>query len=533
MEPLNPVFDPLQSPETFININPFKDMPGELKENESDIITLSPQVFTWGIFKFKIYQNNTAIIDGIYREGIFNLLKKRGFYKRYRADQTYIFVQETDNIIISVEISQIRDVLTDYVKAIDNEVKFQYIALEVVTSANKLHEIFFTNSHLIFNQNSLGHLENHTKPILRDNKKEMYFPFQNCVVRVTADQVKIIDYKELKNVCVWQDHIIKRKFEKTPFEQFIVSYFSEFINNVSNRETDRKAAFYSAIGYLLHNYSHQSKGRAVIAYDEELTDHAKPEGGTGKGVFKQGLGQLRQIATIDGKKFDPSATFGFQNINDRTQVVYFDDVKKDFDFLRFNSIITEGWDIEPKNKPSFRIEPENSPKIYITSNSIIKGEGTTIERRQFIIEFSPFYSKIARLKREPIIETHNCTFFDNDDWSQTDWNDFFSFMLYCARLYMEKGLQFYQLRAVNENKVLQNTDSDFSEWIKAQNIEPKIEFSITNFFTEFKSLYYGDESTLKQRTFTNWLKIYALAKGLELKIRTSNGQRLGFFNIKQ
>lgn len=529
---LHPKFEPLKILETFLNIKSKgnKEAPLDL---ENKIVILSPQVFAWNIWKFKIHQNNTAIIDGIYREGIFELLTRKCFFKRYSSDQSYIFINDQNNKISNVEISVIRDELTDYVKNISGLVKFQFRALEVEITAEKLHEVFYTNSHLIFNQNSLGHLQNHTKPILRDKKKEMFFPFENCIVQVTADKVQVIEYENLQNVCVWRDHIINRNFESTDMELFCKSYFANFIDNVANNEPDRIAAFKSAIGYLLHNYGHQSKGRAVIGYDEEITDNSKPEGGTGKGIFAQALRQLRQSATIDGKKFDPSAVFAFQNINDRTQIVYFDDVKQSFDFLRFNSILTEGWEIEPKNKPSFRIEPENSPKVYITSNAIIKGEGTTIERRQFILEFSPFYSRIARLKKEPIIETHGCMFFDNDEWTPNDWNNLFSYMLDCAKYYLKNGLQYYELRTVNENKVLQSTDSDFAEWIKTKGIEPKMEFSILEFFTEFKSLYYGDESTFKQRPFTNWLKIYAIAKGFELKIRTSNGNRIGEFRIKQ
>jgi hypothetical protein len=54
-------------------------------------------------------------------------------------------------------------------------------------------------------------------------------------------------------------------------------------------------------------------------------------------------------------------------VNEQTQVVSFDDVKAELGFDRFNSVLTEGWNIEPKRKPSCFIPPKDSPKVYITS----------------------------------------------------------------------------------------------------------------------------------------------------------------------
>ena len=529
----------LDDPESFFDINPFKNENSDPGNSNTDAITLTSQAFAWNIWRFKMYQYKNPVLEGIYREGVYTLLTEMGYYKRYNRDNTYIFIHDENNIISSVEISQMRDRVTKYIERFSGIVSFFYCGMEMKFTAEKLRETLYQNSHLLFNPGALGHLKNHERPILRDTKTEMFFPFSNCVVSITSNGVRIIQYKELKEECVWMDHIIKRKFIKAKNDRFLESNFARFINNVSNNEPDRKAAFISAIGYLLHNYGHQSKGRAVIGYDEEITELDKPGGGTGKGVFAQALKQLRQVVTIDGKRFDPAAQFVFQDVNERTQITYFDDVKRDFDFLRFNSILTEGWHIEQKNKSSFRIEPENSPKVYITSNSIIKGEGTTIERRQFILEFSPFYSRIAKnqinevMLCEPIKSVHGCLFFDNEEWSPPDWDDFYNFMIYCAFEYMKKGLQFYKSKSVSENKVLQNTSSDFLEFIGNKEIRVNVEFSVTDYFIEFKTIFWGAESNFAQRTFTNWLKIYSSAKNLELKFRTSNGKRIGVMILKQ
>jgi hypothetical protein len=491
------------------------------------IIIVSQFEIAFDLWLFKRSKSDSSYyFAGVYMTGVLNFMQKNGYYKRYRADRTYIIIRDDHNIIEQVEIQQIRDVVTAYVRS-TKKLSFDYRGETIEVEPAKLLETYLKTSHLIFNEAALGHLQNHEKPILRDTKEAMFFPFSNCVVKVIKNSITTISYTELNEVCVWREHIIIRSFELS--EDYNSSHFARFINNVANGQDDRFRAFLSAIGYLLHNYTLQSKGQAVIAYDEEITDSRKPEGGTGKGVFAKALRQLRNAVTIDGKRFDKDDRFCFQNVNDTTQLVYFEDVKPDFDFMRLNSVLTEGWQIEVKNKPTFRIEAADSPKTYITSNSILKGEGTTIERRQFIIEFSPFYSKLARQKLDPIVQTHGCMFFDQDDWDQQEWNKFYSFMLYCGCFYLQNGLQYYELRSVADNKVRQNTSEDFSEWVDGQSFVPSVEYNMTERFQEFKNQFYGDDAWFTQRKFNSWLKTYAVSKKCALKSRRSNSINYGTF----
>jgi hypothetical protein len=312
-----------------------------------------------------------------------------------------------------------------------------------------------------------------------------------------------------------------------PFTQveYKGSYFDKFLSNVCNAEPDRIAAITSGIGYLCHNYGNPSQGQAVIAYDEEITDLKHPQGGTGKGILKQAISQVRMVTTIDGKKFDERDRFCFQDVDETTQIVFFDDVRPDLGFERFFSILTEGMNIEKKMKQSIKLEPEVSPKIYITSNAIIKGEGTTVERRQFIIEFSTFYSKLIKQNLKPIEYTHGCEFFGSD-WTSNDWNQFNSCMMDCVQYYLSNGLQYYKYRGLNANKLKQSTSDEFSEWVTNREFILGTDYNITEEFNKFKSTYYGEESDFKQRTFTNWLKIYVLNDGKAFKRWKSDGRTL-------
>lgn len=479
----------------------------------------------WCFIRSKSYSSYSY--SGVYKNGLYDFLHSLGYFKKYRADRSYNLIHDYQNIIDQIEISQLRDIVTAHVRSINEKISFDYKGETIEVEPAKLRETYLKTSHLIFNEAALGHLQNHEKPILRDTKDAMYFAFTNCVAKVTVNGITTLSYPELNDVCIWREHIINRSFELS--EDFETAHFARFIYNVSNGQDDRIRAIRSAIGYLLHNYTLQSKGQAVIAYDEEITDSAKPEGGTGKGILAKALRQLRKAVTIDGKRFDKDDRFCFQSVNDTTQLVYFEDVKPDFDFMRLNSVLTEGWQIEVKNKPTFRIEAADSPKTLITSNSILKGEGTTIERRQFIIELSPFYSKLARQKLEPILHTHGCMFFDQDDWDQQEWNKFYSFMLYCGGFYLQNGFQYYELRSVAGNKVRQNTSEEFSEWAEEQSFVPNVAYNMTERFQEFKNQFYGDDAWFTQRKFNSWVKIYAISKKYALKSRRSNSINYGTF----
>jgi hypothetical protein len=398
---------------------------------------ISPKVYVFDIWRYEsVREKDYALPAGVYRDGLLKLINGMGYWKKYKTDDTYNYIRENQNIIEAVNISHIRDAVTKYVNATAETKKFDYAGITFDTTREKLKEIFLANSNTIFNDAILGHLPNHERPILRDDSKTAYFTFQNCILKATKDGVTNIQYKDLPDFCIWKDHIINRECEYT--EDGENSQFAAFLWNISGYSKDndndhevnkiaaiRYQATCSGIGYLTHNYSSPSTARAVIAYDQEISNKYEPNGGTGKGIIAQAVKQVRNVATIDGKKIKDDNQFSYQMVNERTQIIYFDDMRQNFDFLTFNSNLTEGWQIERKRKDAFRFAPGENPKTYISSNTILKNsEGTTAERRQFIIEFAPFYSKLAKQDLQPILETHGNMFF-MDDWSQAEWNRFF------------------------------------------------------------------------------------------------------------
>jgi hypothetical protein len=488
-------------------------------------VKLSQNQFYYKIWLFEKPAGSDFVkLSGIYRTGLLDQIDLLGFRKRYRPDSSFAYVLEYENIITAVEISQIRDSLTQYIEQL-SEINIEHKGLTFTATVEKQQEIFYRNSHTLFNDAFLGHLKNHDKPILKDSKKEMFFSFSNCVVKVTKDKIETIPFGELENVCIWKDHLIKRPFHYS--QDYTEALFNRFLGNVSNfsEETpQRYEAVFSATGYLLHNYSSPKDGRAVVAYDEELTGKNEPAGGTGKGLFEQGLKQMRNVAEIDGKKLKDDNQFSYQSVTERTQIIYFDDVRTDFDFLILNSNLTTGWQIEQKRKAPFRFHPSENPKTYITSNTILKAEGTTAQRRMFVLEFSPYYSKLIKQNLEPIILEHGCTFFNDEDWNSDEWCRFYMLLVEAAKYYLQKGLRFYEHVSVSQNKLIQFTSEDFAEWFEQKQLQPGDEFLMKDLFLEFKATYYGEENDFSQRAFYSWMKKGAKIKNCKLEVRKS-GER--------
>ena len=454
----------------------------------------------------------TSAFKGVYRNGFISMLEHYGFYKKYRKDGSYFFLRCVNNIIEEIEPINISDFITNHLKSKDGNISFTMDIdgkqVNFVATIELQNETIKNQCASIFSKKFLELLSTFEKEILKDTPTECFKLFKNKIIKVTAEGLTEMNYTDLYGKCVWKNHIIDREFKYTT--DYKDCHFCRFIDNVSNAKNDleRYIAFKTSIGYLLHKYNAPEKGQCVILYDEVITDITKPQGGTGKGVLAKALSYLSDLTKIDGKKFDENDRFCFQRVNDSTQIVFFDDVKAKLGFDRFNSILTDGWNIEKKNKDEFPIPPEDSPKVLMSANSILDCEGSTRKRRQHVLEFSNFYSKhIIKGNEEPIKKIHGCVFYSLD-WDDTEWQQFYSFLFTCIMDFMKDGLCYYEPKNVKANRLRQVTCDDFSEWIGQQNFEVNKTYETKQFFEEYKRTYCPDEN-FHQRKFTSWLKKFS------------------------
>lgn len=510
------------------------DIYGRYSSDSNDVVRLNELTFTYKILYFKYDRpNKIYIANSLVRNEVLNILEKAGFAKRKINNKgDFIYIKNIDCVISEVTPEIMKDYFNVYVTQIEKNMSFTYQGIVYEIPPAQVRETFLRNSNNIFNHAWLQHLKEHNDPIIKDTQTEMYFFFKNDLVTVTRKGAKKENWRDKKGMCIWEEQIIPHDINI--LQDCEASIFYTFLKNVTKNDEGRMKTMSSGIGYLLHHYFNESEGQAVVLYDETVTDINTPQGGSGKGVIIKAIKQMRNVVKIDGKNLNPDGVFKWDKVNHSSQVVWVDDVKPTFDFSMLHSNLTDGWDIQVKNKTSFTIEPANSPKTVICSNSIINGGGTTNARRQHVIELSDFYSsQIIKGNEKPIEETHGCIFFkDSEKWNTNEWDLFFSNMFECGAMYLEAGLINSGGVNVEMNRFRQSTDEDFTEWIETLNFTTGVRYDTRTYHEEYIKLYCGDNYPLSQKKFTEWLKKYAIYKNWKFVIKPSNGIAKFIFNKK-
>lgn len=452
--------------------------PAPAKQSQKDIDSATA---AYGCFMFSRKKNRQDVyyIDpaGLYQNGIIELLTGEGFRQRTPQGQygsenatSPELILLTGNIIEPVNTSYALKVIKQrYVETLPAEIHINIGGTSKAFTAPKLAEIFTRQAHLVFNKSTLHHLKEDTVPVLEDTPDTAYFAFKNYLIEATAKGLKRFSYDELPGR-VWRGRITPRNYN-APAKDSQPGHWQRFIENVSNakEQPKRYAAFRSAIGYMLHNYSDRSGGHAVICYDEEMSN-GKPQGRTGKGLFLQGLKQIRNGLTMDGKALDTKNRFVWQRVTRQTQIIGIEETGDKFKFEDMFSLQTDGMTPEGKNRDSFYIEPERVPKICITSNTALSHAGPSALGRQFIIEFSNHYSRRVKIGTEtPVKDEHGILF--SHKWTAREWSLFYAYQLECVCEYLADGLKPSPLKNARKKELREAAGDAFTTWATQQQTE--------------------------------------------------------------
>lgn len=288
----------------------------------------------------------------------------------------------------------------------------------------------------------------------RDTKEESFHYFKNGVVKVTKKGIEPpIPYPEFKHL-IWGEHIIKHDFDLPDNSDTV---FAKFISRLANNTEQRILQIRSTIGYCLHTYRDPSNTRAVILNDENISDN--PEGGSGKGLLVQAMSHLRKVLIVDGKKFDPKNEFAYQNVDETVSIIHIDDPARGFNFEDLFSVITSGIPVNRKNKAQYYLPIEKCPVFILTTNSILKGAGSSNLRRQYNVDINQYFNA----ERRPIDE-YNHLFFSQ--WTCSEWNKFYRYFLESIQVYLNKGVIECGEQEDKKKEAIRYTNNSFVEWFE-------------------------------------------------------------------
>lgn len=448
------------------------------------------------VFWQKLKNGNIKIISLKFK----NYLKQKGFYKYYpEGSDNFVFVKIESNLIENITEEKIKSFVLD--ELISNSMFDVYEYLTINTK--------------YFKEDFLNILDQINVFMKKDTEKKAYCYFKNCAVEITHNEINIIDYLSLDGY-VWRDQIIERDFEiKTNYE----NDFKKFVYNIAGRNDLNAKSFESTIGYLAHSYKNKAYSPAIILNDEVISE--SPEGGTGKGLFVNAISRFKRCATIDGKSFDKNKNFAYQTVPASTQVLIFDDVKKNFDFEGLFSLITEGITLEKKNKDAIKLDFYASPKVIITTNYAISGKGNSHDRRRWELELAQHYNS----QNTPLKEFGKLLF---DQWDADEWLKFDNYMIRCVQKHLESGFVTADFKNIKTRKFINETCYEFYEWVEdAENIDlfKQERISKNMLLNEFTSIFSDYKKWLSQKKFNLWLRSWAEYKEIKYEEGNSNGVR--------
>ena len=349
--------------------------------------------------------------------------------------------------------------------------------------------------------------KNDTNPlsIFRDTKDKCYLPFKNAVVEISADNIVLKDWVDVvTSGAVWETSIIPRcidlpenlsqsgpdmpvtlQSESSPFVDFIRYAFKHGVqpkargNNPNEgtenpRYIDSLTGFETAFGYLIHRYNPPDSMCSVVFVDADSTSD-KAEGGNGKSLSLESIQYVRNLESVDGRRFrktaQDSSRFNFSNVTVATEFVLVNDLNPDFDLTTIFGAVTDDMEIEGKGKDKIVIPKNKKPKLALTTNYIIDGVGGSYDRRQHIVEFGNFFNNALKLEPKVKIRDVIGKGLFEDDFTDEDWNAFFVYAIQCVHRYMRLGL----VAAPNSNyrnRVLvsavegKNGSGEVTDWIR-------------------------------------------------------------------
>ncbi|WP_417363319.1 primase-helicase family protein [Galbibacter sp.] len=348
------------------------------------------------------------------------------------------------------------------------------------------------------------------------NKNESIFFYKNGVVKITADNYRIIPYDEYEGF-LWKEQISERDF--TPNSKYRSAAFAKFVYNLSGKDIERFKSLRSIIGYMLHSYKDQTFSPAVILLDEDVdVDNEEAKGGKGKSLLVEGIGKVVSYYFKDGKTLKNKNQFQFSGYQRYQKIISFDDVNPNFDFESLFSVITGHFSLEKKYENEKIIPFSESPKFIISSNYMLDGvRGYSSDRRKIEFEISSHYGRHLTP-----IEEFGCRFFD--DWDIEEWSKFDSFMIMCAKEYLSSGLTIPQSINLVENKLRKETHPKFIAFVKEE-IKKSGRYNKKDLFEKFREQYRKEVFGVSPHQFTKWIRIWAEHNGHFYDIQKSNSKQ--------
>jgi hypothetical protein len=408
-------------------------------------------------------------------------LQNRGFGRFRRLDSTFQFIHLTPPTVRTVEHWEIRDFLFEFTEAnCKEEVNemisrggTQYLGPDKLSllqfidpnfqpsvrdrqlfyfagscweiSANKITELDYTSvTHHVWSEQRKKIPAKLTKPLIQVSKDESGFSYQ---VTGAGKQCHFLRFLINTSNFTWR----KEELQKTQPDLIIPE-------DELHENTEHLIAKLCAIGYMLMENKDRSNSRAVVAMDGRQSEVGASNGRSGKSIIGELFKNIMATVYINGKKSDLSTdNFLWDELTEKTRAVFIDDVRPGFDFESLFANITGDWAVNYKGGRRCTFPFATSPKIYITTNHALNGDGSSFKDRQWPIAFSDYYND----QRKPI---HDFGVLFFDEWDFDQWNLTWNLMAQCVQIYLKYGTVQSPGERLEQRQQRQFMGEEFISW---------------------------------------------------------------------
>lgn len=405
-----------------------------------------------------------------------NFLQRHGFGRYRTSDRSYDFIHVENHFVQTIQHTDARDYLVEFAE----------------NNCSKLvMEMLLKGSVQYLGPDKLSMLKYIEPGFLSPSRDCQYFYFKDVFWCVTRSGIEELRYNAMTHD-VWSDRhkdIVVQKLQPLiTFDNredggytYSISpdgklcHFLQFLENTSNftwRKTENGQvddgeakenaqhllSKLCAIGYMAMDVKDAGVTRAVIAMDGKQSEVGESNGRSGKSLVGELMRRITSVAYIGGKKdklLDDQ--FVWDNITEKTRLVFIDDVKQNFDFEMLFPNITGDWMVNHKGGDRITLPFERSPKVYIPTNHAIVGSGSSFSDRQWIILFSDYYN-----------DTHKPTddfglqFFT--EWDYDQWNLTWNLVATCIQLYLTFGVIQAPGDRAEARRLRQEITEGFLQW---------------------------------------------------------------------
>ncbi len=310
---------------------------------------------------------------------------------------------------------------------------------------------------------------------MRDTPDHSYHFFKNGVVKIDKNGYNLVPYSDLPdNNLIWKEQVIDQVFRAVDLtsDNLTDNLTYKFCRRISDltqdkdltptsklsdKQQNRWGSTCTNIGWLCHNYKDEREAFALVC--KEDTDDNEQGGGTGKGVFFKMIDKVRNLVTLDGKTFDPLDQFAYQRVEPNTQVLAFQDLDRNLNTEALYNVITDGVTVRKLYQKQKFIPFSRSPKIAMTTNYDLSGEGDHFFRRFKTQLFSRYFNK-----DNPIDNELGMLFNWKDD---KQWILFYNFVFDCIKKYLSSGLiEVSNTENVKIKRIKTQYSTPFFDWVE-------------------------------------------------------------------